>query len=254
MPRIARKDCNTSFFHIMVQGIRKDYIFESNYDKKKYLEIMNYYLSKYMVKIISYCIMDNHAHILVYFEKLNDISEYMRSVNTTYAMYYNKAYKKTGYVFRDRYKVEPIYSEKYLINCINYIHDNPIKAKICTFLEEYKYSSYYEYRFNVGKIIKESKKRFQEINDMFMDEIFKQQDIDYSYMDYEEEVEYENKIDILENFIKENKIGMDEIIQSKECLKIISKKLSEKCGMTHQEIADEFGINRLRITRLINSE
>ena len=38
MPRIARKDYNTSFFHIMIQGIRKEYIFESDKDKDMIIE------------------------------------------------------------------------------------------------------------------------------------------------------------------------------------------------------------------------
>ena len=139
MPRIARKDYNTSFFHIMIQGINKEYIFNKDRYKEKYMELMNKYLEKYAVKVIAYCIMDNHAHLLVYAEKINELSEYMRSINTTYALYYNKNLKRVGYVFRDRYRVEPIYSEKYLINCIHYIHDNPIKAETCKTIEQYKY-------------------------------------------------------------------------------------------------------------------
>ena len=34
--------------------------------------------------------------------------------------------------------------EKQLYNCVNYIHNNPIKAGIVKSIEEYKYSSYYE--------------------------------------------------------------------------------------------------------------
>ena len=110
MPRIARKDYNTSFFHIMVQGIRKEYIFNTDEDKEKYINIMAKYLDKYSIKIIAYCIMNNHAHILVYYENVKEISEYMRSVNTMYAIYYSKRYKREGYVFRNRYRAEPIYN------------------------------------------------------------------------------------------------------------------------------------------------
>ena len=49
---------------------------------------------------------------------------------------------RKGYVFRDRYVSEPIDSKKYLINCIKYIHMNPVKAKIVKYCREYKFSSY----------------------------------------------------------------------------------------------------------------
>ena len=68
MPRISIKDYNASFFHIMVQCIRKEYIFCDEEDKNKYLKLMYENLDKYEVKIIAYCIMGNHAHMLIYIE------------------------------------------------------------------------------------------------------------------------------------------------------------------------------------------
>ena len=51
-------------------------------------------MKKHKVKIISYCIMNNHTHILVYVDKIESLSKFMKGINTTYAMYYNKKYKK----------------------------------------------------------------------------------------------------------------------------------------------------------------
>ena len=99
MPRIAKREYDTSFFHIMVQGIRKEYIFEDIKDKEKYINMLYKKLEKNNIKIIAYCIMSNHAHMLIYVENIKELSEYMRAVNTAYALYYNKKYRKAGYVF-----------------------------------------------------------------------------------------------------------------------------------------------------------
>ena len=40
MPRRARKDLHTSFFHVIVQGVNKEYIFENNKLKERYLQIL----------------------------------------------------------------------------------------------------------------------------------------------------------------------------------------------------------------------
>ena len=40
MPRRARKNLNTSFFHVIVQGVNKEYIFENNKLKERYLQIL----------------------------------------------------------------------------------------------------------------------------------------------------------------------------------------------------------------------
>ena len=254
MPRIARKDYNTSFFHIMVQGINKEHIFNKDHYKEKYMDFMYKYLEKYDVKIIAYCIMSNHAHLLVYVEKISELSEYMRSINTTYALYYNKILKRVGYVFRNRYQVEPIYNDRYLINCIHYIHDNPIKAQICKTMEQYKYSSYYEYKFHKEKIIKKSLERFKDVTLLYIDSIFTQKEIDYTYMDYEEDKEILSKEEIIEKFLKNKNIKKNEIKTNSEYLHSIAIELNKKCRLTHQEIANEFGVNRMKITRLINKK
>ena len=67
---------------------------------------------KYNIKIIAYCIMNNHTHMLLETTDLKNLSKYMQSLNTRYGKYYNKKYNRVGYVFRDRYKAEGIYSAK----------------------------------------------------------------------------------------------------------------------------------------------
>ena len=177
MPRFPLNYIKTPFFHIITQGINKSYIFEKPEDIKYYIKIM-YSLSKEQkIKIVGYCIMSNHAHMLIQTENLQALSKYMQRLNTKYGKYYNKKYTRVGYVFRDRYKAEGIYNERYLYNCLKYIYDNPVKAGMCEKAEDYPYSNY--------KKIEEK-----------LDETYK-------FMDVEED---NKKIteDIIKRFLKEN--------------------------------------------------
>lgn len=253
MPRIARKDYNTSFFHIMVQGIRKEYIFNEIEDMAFYCRLIYKYIKKCNVKIIAYCIMNNHAHILTYIEDIKNLSKYMQCINTTYAMYHNKKYKKTGYVFRNRYKVESIFNEQHLNNCIKYIHNNPVKANICEKPIKYKFSSCYEYETGKGKIINRSKEIFPEINIIYNINI-QEQEYKHSFIDYEEDKEVLDKYQVIEEYEKKNKISKEEIKLDNKYLKEIVIKLRKECNLTHQEIADEIGINRVKVTRIINEK
>ena len=85
MARVARKDFSTSFFHVMVQGINKEYIFNEEKLKDKYLELITKYEKEYNVEILAYCIMDNHVHLLIYTEDIKQMSKYMHRVNSIYA-------------------------------------------------------------------------------------------------------------------------------------------------------------------------
>ena len=147
MARIRKENITTSFFHIMVQGINKEYIFNSNENINKYMKIMKETKEKTDIMILAYCIMSNHAHILIHEQNIENITKYMHRVNLLYAKYYNKKNNRVGYVFRDRYKTQPIYSEKHLFTSVRYIHNNPVKANICEKANEYKYSCCYNYIF-----------------------------------------------------------------------------------------------------------
>ena len=65
MPRIPRMYLNTEYFHVITQGINKNYIFDSQIDIKYYIKNMYDIKEKYNIEIIAYCIMNNHAHILI---------------------------------------------------------------------------------------------------------------------------------------------------------------------------------------------
>ena len=145
VPRIARLDTKAHYFHTMVQGIEKSFIFDNPSSMKKYLDLIYIKSQLCNVSILSYCIMNNHAHILIYTKNIENMIKFFRCVNTSYAKYFNYENNRVGYVFRNRYKSEEILTLKQLYNTINYIHSNPIKANICKYANEYEFSSYNEF-------------------------------------------------------------------------------------------------------------
>ena len=58
----------------MVQGINKEYIFKEEIFKNKYLEHINKFSKELNINIIAYCIMDNHAHILIMSKDIVNLS------------------------------------------------------------------------------------------------------------------------------------------------------------------------------------
>ena len=145
MSRIIRKKLGSGYFHIIVQGNNKDYVFYEGWLKKKYIEYLKNYSQKMNIKLLSYCIMDSHAHVLVYTNKNEDLSRMMCQVNTKYAILFNKKNNRCGHVYRDRFKSEKIINLRHLENCIRYIHRNPVNANMCKKESDYRYSSYNDY-------------------------------------------------------------------------------------------------------------
>lgn len=235
MPRNSRNYIEATFFHIMVQGLNKEFIFNKDEDKKQYLKFVNKIKKEVNIMIISYCIMDNHVHILVKTDTIELLSKFMHKVNTLYAIYYNQKYNRVGYVFRDRYKSQIIYSEKQLYTCINYIHNNPVKAKICKFPYEYKYSSYNEYRKNMEIFEKNIKGMLNENNTL--------QEVDIIFLEDEDEKEEEIQ-NIIKEYLYDNKLNLDTLKNDTAHLRKIISLLKNNYNLSLRKISTYINVGR----------
>lgn len=83
--------------------------------------------------------MDNHYHLLIQTTSEN-LSLFMRQVNSNYATYFNKKYKRSGYLWQGRYKSWYIVTDEYLYGLFRYIEQNPIKAKMSQKIGEYPFT------------------------------------------------------------------------------------------------------------------
>lgn len=96
-----------------------------------------------VVELVSYCLMPNHFHLLLYQYEIDGITRLLRSVATGYVLYFNKRHKRTGTLFQGRYKASQISSQGYWDHISRYIHLNPLD--LGEDYKTYKYSSYGNY-------------------------------------------------------------------------------------------------------------
>lgn len=243
MPRIARKDLNTSFLHVMVQGVNKEYIFNTTKYIERYLKLIRENKEKYEFTIIAYCIMNNHAHFLVYTENINSFGKFMQKINLLYAQMYNREEKRCGVLFRNRYQIEPIYDINHLLNCIKYIHQNPVKAKIVSKCEDYVYSSYQDYAFNKG--VTQSKIMINIFgNRCDYLELFNQT-YEREFMDIDNNCDKKHYIvEGIKEFTKLNSIEIVEIMSDRDRLIQLIDFLKQQWGIKYIEISKFFEMSR----------
>ena len=144
MPRQARKKSSSGIYHIMLRGIDRQLIFEDSEDCFRFLDIVQECREMDCFKLYAYCLMGNHVHLLIKVsgESLETI---FKRIGGRYVYYYNVKYKRIGPLFQDRFRSEPVEDDAYFLTVLRYIHQNPIKAKICKYIRDYPYSSYSEY-------------------------------------------------------------------------------------------------------------
>lgn len=143
MPRQARSPGSSGFFHVIVRGNAKQLIFEEDDDRRFFLNRMMKYSAETGVAICAYCLMENHVHLLLR-DNSNALAQFMKKLNGSYARFFNWKYERTGHLFQDRYKSEPIEDDSYFLSVLRYILCNPESAGICS-ASTYPWSSYKQY-------------------------------------------------------------------------------------------------------------
>ena len=144
MPRQARIKSNSGIYHIMLRGINRQQIFEDDEDREHFLETLQNYKEQCGYAIYAYCLMGNHIHLLLK-EGQENLTQVFKRVAGSYVYWYNWKYHRCGHLFQDRFKSEPVETDEYLLTVLRYIHQNPVKAKLCKHAEKYPYSSMKEY-------------------------------------------------------------------------------------------------------------
>jgi len=100
-----------------------------------------------LVSIIAYCLLPNHFHLVLKQESKDGISKFMQKLGTSYTMYFNTKYKRSGSLFQGKFKANLIGGDFGLpvlsvyIN-LNYIHHridpkiNLVKSSIFEYLDK----------------------------------------------------------------------------------------------------------------------
>ena len=140
MSRSLRIEYKNAFYHIMNRGRRREKIFFDD-DCDLFLSVLAEAVKLFNIKIYSYCLMSNHYHLLISVPDAS-ISRAMRHINGVYTQKINRKHKLEGALFKGRYKSILIEEDSYFMECVRYIHRNPIKAGLVEEEGEYRWTSH----------------------------------------------------------------------------------------------------------------
>ena len=92
----------------------------------KQLRLNNFYGE---ITLLAYCLMPNHFHFFVKQKSAMSIDRFMQSLCTRYTMYFNRKYKRVGFLYQDIYKAALITSDSQFIYLSKYIHKQAIASQ-----------------------------------------------------------------------------------------------------------------------------
>ena len=158
---------------------------------------------------------------------------------------------RVGHVFRNRFLTEEITSETYLIDCLVYIHNNPVKANIVRKCDEYQYSSYRDY-LKKGKLIDDEAMMlvFHTNEIELLDYENKHLKKDFYFKEYENTLA-ENMKEIIKSLELEYKNSWNNIIKEKSNIELLVPRVKQKIDISNYQLAKYFKIHRHRVERIL---
>jgi len=98
-----------------------------------------------IVKIIAYCIMPTHIHLILKQLEPNGISIFMSNILNSYSRYFNTKHKRKGPLWESKFQNVLVDTDEQLLHLTRYLHLNAVTAKLVEHPQDWEFSSYKEY-------------------------------------------------------------------------------------------------------------
>jgi len=180
MPTKPRNFDPNFYHHTYNCGVEKRSVFLNEKDYQRFLDTIAYYLhdqtlsyaqfqdlneeaknayrqlnpkglATLRVKIVAYCLMPNHFHLLIKPAKEGGVTRFASDIANSYTRYFNIKNERVGNLFQGTFKTKEITNDASFLQVSRYIHLNPLISSQTNpdgrlkKLENYPYSSYAEW-------------------------------------------------------------------------------------------------------------
>ena len=143
MARAPRVDVGNSLYHVINRANARLKIFFKEEDYRLFESVLVEGIEKYDVRLLAYCLMPNHFHLVLYPKQDGDVQKFMQWITLTHTQRWHVQNKTigSGHLYQGRYKSFLIEQDKHLLSVIRYVERNPLRAKLVKRVESWEFSS-----------------------------------------------------------------------------------------------------------------
>jgi putative transposase len=142
MPRVVRGLANGLIYHIINRGNGRQQVFHTESDYRSFVDLMTEAGKRHPIKLLAWCIMPSHFHLLVSPERADDLSRWMQWFMTSHVRRYHRVHKSSGHVWQGRYMSFIVQADNHLLSVVKYIEGNPIRAQLVSSAMDWTWSSH----------------------------------------------------------------------------------------------------------------
>ncbi len=143
MPRRPRICPAGTCFHIVNRAVARLTLFDKQQDYEAFERVLQESLLRVPLPIFAYSVLPNHWHFVVRPKTKTQVTDFFRWLTHTHTMRWHAHYhtEGSGHLYQGRFKAFPIEEDEHLLAVLRYVERNPLRASLCEFAEDWKYSS-----------------------------------------------------------------------------------------------------------------
>ncbi len=154
VPRRSRAQTDGVIFHVLNRATRRARLFATTGDYAAFERVLGAAVLRHPAKLLAYCLMPTHWHLVVWPASIDQLSLLMHWLTVTHSRRWGLAHKEvgTGPIYQGRFKAFPLRDERYLLNVLRYVEQNPLRAGLVQRAEQWRWSSAWRRIQDLGEV------------------------------------------------------------------------------------------------------
>jgi putative transposase len=143
MPRRVRHALGGYVYHVLNRAVGRDALFAKATDYEAFVRVLSEALDWVDIRLLGYCVMPNHWHLVVWPERDGDLSEFMRWLTVTHTQRWHAKHhtQGTGPLYQGRFKAFPVADDDHYLRVLRYVERNPLRAGLVPSASRWRWSS-----------------------------------------------------------------------------------------------------------------
>jgi putative transposase len=140
MARLARIAAVNIPCHVTQRGNARQFLLTTDEERSVYLDLLRKNIRLHELRLLAYCLMSNHVHLVVIPEKSDSLAQVLKQTHGRYATYWNATHGSSGHVWQGRFYSCPM-DQNHLWIALRYVERNPVRAGLVRQTCEWRWSS-----------------------------------------------------------------------------------------------------------------
>lgn len=130
-------------YHALNRAVARLPLFEKPADYEAFERILDLAMAKHPTRLLGYCLMPNHWHLVLWPRKEGELSEFLRWLTHTHSMRWHAHHKTTGsgHIYQGRFKAFPVETDDHLLTVLRYVERNALRANLVKRAQDWRWSS-----------------------------------------------------------------------------------------------------------------